>query len=71
MWSMLPVMRLPWVMVLVEGSCLLMCPNFCFSYFCRCQSALADKRWRISGEVILNVGQWGGGLIMMFAPIVV
>ena len=48
---------------------LLSCPSFFFSYFCRCESALANKILVTSLEVGSKIGQGGGQL--MVKPMVV
>ncbi len=45
-------------------------PNLFYSYFCRCDSALAVKILVTSLEVGLKIGQGGGQLMVILKPMV-
>jgi hypothetical protein len=66
-----PIIASPLICVPVAGSRLLPRHNFLFSKIWRCESALADKIRRTSGESRSKEGPGGGELIVMSAPTVV
>ena len=61
----------PVVMVPVILSVLFSCPIFFFSYFCRCESALAVNIVMTSGEVGSNEGHGVGQAMVTSKPMVV
>ena len=61
----------PVVVVPVILSVLFSRPIFFFSYFCRCESALAVNIVMTSGEVGSKEGHGGGQAMVMAKPMVV